>query len=133
MDEEVMLAHPVAAVFGHLAEPARLGDWLPEVSMVLADAATGAGIGTGFGLWLCRDGQKLSGTGELIAYEPPWSVAYRLRAGPHIHVLRLTCTVSGGATRVHVHQAGDAKLLAVDLTGLRQALAGTGPAPPDTP
>jgi hypothetical protein len=31
-----MLAHPVQAVFGHLAEPARLGDWLPEVTWIPA-------------------------------------------------------------------------------------------------
>ncbi|MGH3156735.1 MAG: SRPBCC family protein [Streptosporangiaceae bacterium] len=133
MDDEAMLAHPVARVFSHLAEPSRLADWLPEVSGVQAGAASGAGIGVGFGLRLRRDGQELSGTGEMIAYEPPWSVAYRLRAGAHTHVLRLTCTVAGGATRVYVHQAGDGRPLAVDLSVLRQALSGDGPVPPDTP
>jgi uncharacterized protein YndB with AHSA1/START domain len=132
MDDEAMLAHPVARVFSHLTEPPRLADWLPEVSGVQADSTSGAGIGAGFGLRLRRDGQDLAGTGELIAYEPPWSVAYRLRAGAHTHVLRLTCTAAGGATRVHVHQAGDGRPLAVDLTGLRQALSGDGPGPADT-
>jgi uncharacterized protein YndB with AHSA1/START domain len=131
MDDEVMLAHPVDRVFSHLAEAARLADWLPEVSGVQAGATSGAGIGTGFGVRLCRDGQELPGTGEVIAYEPPWSVAYRLRAGAHTHVLRLTCTAAvGGATRVHVHQAGDAQPLAVDLGGLRQTLPGDGLVPP---
>jgi uncharacterized protein YndB with AHSA1/START domain len=122
MDDQAMLAHPVARVFSHLAEPARLGDWLPEVSGVQAGAAAGTDTGAGFGLRLSRDGQELPAAGELIAYEPPWSVAYRLRAGAHIHVLRVTCTVAGDATRVHVHQAGDGRPLAVDLIGLRQTL-----------
>jgi uncharacterized protein YndB with AHSA1/START domain len=131
MDDEAMLAHPVARVFSHLTEPPRLADWLPEVSGVQADSTSGAGIGAGFGLRLRRDGQDLAGTGELIAYEPPWSVAYRLRAGVHTHVLRLTCTAAiGGATRVHVHQAGDAQPLAVDLGGLRQTLPEDGLVPP---
>ena len=133
MDDEVMLTHPVDRVFSHLAEAARLADWLPEVSGVQAAAGSGAGIGigTGFGVRLRRDGQELRGTGEVIAYEPPWSVAYRLRAGVHTHVLRLTCTAAvGGATRVHVHQAGDAQPLAVDLGGLRQTLPADGLVPP---
>ena len=126
MDDEATLAHSVARVFSHLAEPARLADWLPEVSGVQADATSGAGIGAGFGLRLRRDGQELPGAGELIAYEPPRSVAYRLRAGAHIHVLRLTCTATDGATRVHVHQAGAGRPLTVDLSSLRQTLPGEG-------
>jgi uncharacterized protein YndB with AHSA1/START domain len=127
MDDEAMLAYPVDCVFSHLADPARMAEWLPEVSGVQADATSGAGIGTGFGLRLRRDSQELPGAGELIAYEPPWSVAYRLRAGAHTHVLRLTCTVAGDATRVHVHQAGDGRPLAVNLGRLRQTLSGDGP------
>jgi uncharacterized protein YndB with AHSA1/START domain len=122
MDDEAMLAYPLARVFSHLAEPARLAEWLPEVSGIQSGAASGTDVGTGFSLRLRRDGQELPATGELIAYEPPWSVAYRLRASAHTHVLRLTCTVAGGATRVHVHQADEGLPLAVDLSGLRQML-----------
>src|ERR1700733_14605724 len=66
MDDEVMLAHPVDRVFSHLAEAARLADWLPEVSGVQAAVGsaplnTGTGIGTGFGLRLRRNGHELPG------------------------------------------------------------------------
>ncbi|HEX4060691.1 MAG TPA: SRPBCC family protein [Streptosporangiaceae bacterium] len=133
MDDEVVLAHPVARVFSYLADPARLADWLPEVSGVQADATSGAGVGTGFSLRLRREGEELPGAGDLIAYEPPWSVAYRLRAGAHTNVLRLTCAANDGATRVHVHQAGDGRPLTVDLSVLRQALPGDRLVPPGHP
>jgi uncharacterized protein YndB with AHSA1/START domain len=129
MDHEAKLAHPVAVVFGHLAAPPRLADWLPEVAAVTGGGGEPAGIGVTFGLRLCRGGQETTGTGELIAYEPPWYVAYRLLAGPHTHVLRVTCTASGGATRVQVHQADSAAPLAVDLAGLPEHLPGTTTGP----
>jgi uncharacterized protein YndB with AHSA1/START domain len=119
MDCGGMLAHPVQAVFGHLAEPARLGDWLPEVTGIRADA------GAVFTLRLRRrDGTTTAATGELIAHEPPWSVAYRLLAGPDTHVLRLTCTATGAGTQVNICQAGPAQPLAIDLARLRQVMAG---------
>lgn len=128
MDQDAMLAHPLAVVFGHLAAPARLADWLPEVACVQAGAALAAGIGARFTLRLRRDGREIPGTCELIGYEPPWSAAYRLVAGPATYVLRLTCTASGHATRVCVRQADGTAHLAVDLARLRQALAGAAPA-----
>jgi uncharacterized protein YndB with AHSA1/START domain len=122
MNHEVMLAQPLAAVFGHLAAPARLADWLPEVAGVQADAGQPSGIGVTFGLRL-RDGDRdIRGSGELIGYEPPWSVAYRLVAGPHTHVLRLTCVSSDDGTRVRVRQADAAVPLAVDLDRLRELI-----------
>jgi uncharacterized protein YndB with AHSA1/START domain len=123
MDHEAMLPHPLAEVFGRLCEPLRLADWLPEVTGVQADGELPDGIGADFGLRLRRDGQAVDGTGELIAYEPPWRVAYRVRCGPQLFVLRLTCTASGTGTRVHVHQADSPAALAVDLARLQQALA----------
>ena len=128
MDHEAMLPQPLTEVFTHLAAASGLMDWLPDVTAVQAGAGRPAGIGAGFGLRLCRDGQAVPGTGELIAYEPPWSVAYRLRCEAHVYVLRLTCTASGTGTRVHVHQADGPAALAVDLGRLQQALAATAPA-----
>ncbi|HEY3952733.1 MAG TPA: SRPBCC family protein [Streptosporangiaceae bacterium] len=115
MDHGVTLERSLAAVFGHLAAPARLADWLPEVAAVQAAAGQPAGIGVTFGLRLHRGGRGIHGAGELIAYEPPWSVAYRVVAGPDIFVLRVTCVFSGGVTRVQVHQADSSVPLAVDL------------------
>jgi uncharacterized protein YndB with AHSA1/START domain len=124
MDLETTVARPLTAVFSHLAEPARLGDWLPGITGPPAGAATPARTGAGFSLRLATGAGELAGTGELIAYEPPWSVAYRLRAGPHTHILRLTCTARGpAATRVRIHQAGTGPPLTADLTRLHQATA----------
>ena len=118
MDREVLLTQPLAAVFRLFTTPARLADWLPEVAAAPAGDAVLDEAGAAFALTLRAGGREIAGRGELIAYEPPWSAAYRLLAGPHIYVLRLTCTAtSDGATRVHIHQAGGGRL-AVDLTRL---------------
>lgn len=124
----MLLARSLAAVFEQLAAPLRLGDWLPEVAAVKGDAAElgGIGIGTVFGLRLRQDGREVPGTGEVIAYEPPWSVAYRLVTASQTYVLRLTCVNIGGATRVSVHQADTTPPLPVDLNPL------AGPDPEDS-
>jgi hypothetical protein len=122
MDHDATLAQPLAAVFGYLAAPSRLADWLPEVGSVRGGAGRPAGIGVSFGLRLRRGGRDIAGTGELIGYEPPWYVAYRLIAGPHTCVLRVTCIATDGATRVQVHQADDTAPLAVDLGRLPEYL-----------
>ena len=121
----MLLARSLAAVFDQLAAPLRLGDWLPEVAAVKGEAGELGGIGIGivFGLRLRQDGREVPGTGEVIAYEPPWSVAYRLVAASRTYVLRLTCINIDGATRVSVHQANAMPTLSVDLG----PLAGPGP------
>ena len=125
---EALLAHPLAMVFGYLAAPASLGDWLPEVTGIGPDTAPAAGIGATFGLRLRHGGAEVAATGELIAYQPPRSVAYRLVAGPRTHVIRLTCTSSGDATRVQTYQADHTAPLAVDLAALGQAMTAAGAA-----
>ena len=126
MDHHAVLAHPIGQVFGHLADPARLGDWLPAATAVHA----GHGAAT-FTLRLSGDRAHAGAAGELIGYEPPWQLAYRLVAGPDTHVLRITCTTTGAGTRVHVRQASPAAPLTVDLTRLGQAL--TARPQPGTP
>ncbi len=124
----MLLARSLATVFEQLAAPRRLGDWLPEMAAVKGDAGElgGIGIGTVFGLRLRQDGREVPGTGEVIAYEPPWSVAYRLVTASQTYVLRLTCVSVDGATRVSVHQADTTPPLAVDLNPL------AGPDPEDS-
>lgn len=129
MDHDTTLAWPLAAVFGHLAAPSRLADWLPEVAAVRAEAGQPAGIGVTFGLRLRRGGRDIHGSGELIAYEPPWSVAYRVVAGSDIFVLRVTCVSSDGATRVRVRQADGAAPLAIDLGRLPEHIPGAAAGP----
>jgi uncharacterized protein YndB with AHSA1/START domain len=126
MDHHAVLAHPIQLVFGHLADPARLGDWLPAATAI----HTGHQAAT-FTLRLSRGQAHAGAAGELIGHEPPWQLAYRLVAGPDTHVLRITCTTTGAGTRVHVRQASPAAPLTVDLTRLGQALA--TPPQPGTP
>jgi len=123
MNHEVMLAQPLAAVFGHLAAPSRLADWLPEVAGVQARPGQPTGIGVTFGLRLRHGDRDIPGSGELIGYEPPWSLAYRLVAGPHTHVLRLTCVSSDDGTKVRIRQADGAVPLAVDLGRLPELIS----------
>jgi uncharacterized protein YndB with AHSA1/START domain len=129
MDREAVLAQPLAVVFRFFTSPLRLPAWLPEVTGVQAGDTAPDQAGAVFLLTVRADGQETAGQGELIAYEPPWSAAYRLLAGPHTYVLRLTCTAtSGGATRVRIHQGGSGARLTVDLTSLT-SLADDGRAP----
>jgi uncharacterized protein YndB with AHSA1/START domain len=124
VDHDTTLDRPLAAVFDYLAAPSRLAGWLPEVAAVQAEAGQPAGIGVTFGLRLRRRGRDIRGAGEVIAYEPPWSVAYRVVAGADIFVLRVMCVFSGGATRVHVRQANAGVPLAVDLGRLHKQIPG---------
>lgn len=121
MDHHATLTHPLEGVFRRLATPSCLGDWLPEVAGVQAGPIP-PGVGDAFTLALGPDGDKLPATGELIAYEPPWSVAYRLLSGSRVLVLRVTCTSGRGVTTVHVHQSEDLPPLVVDLDRLGRAL-----------
>jgi uncharacterized protein YndB with AHSA1/START domain len=126
MDLYATLAPPIAAVFRHLADPSRLGDWLGEVAGVGAGASGPPGIGVVFALTLRRGGRLAAATGELVAYEPPWLVTYRLRVGAHTHLVRLECTAGAGATRLRVHQADGDGALTVDLARLAAAIAAAG-------
>jgi hypothetical protein len=123
MDLYATLAQPITAVFQHVANPSRLGDWLGELAGVEAGAAGPAGVGVVFALTLRRDERLVAATGELVAYEPPWLVAYRLRVGASTHVVRLACTAGAGATRLHVHQADGDGALTIDLARLAAAVA----------
>jgi uncharacterized protein YndB with AHSA1/START domain len=122
MDHQGMLAHPIQEVFGRLADPARLGDWLPQATGIRAGDGAAA-----FTLRLRRGDRTHTVTGELIAYEPPRQVAYRLVAGPDTHVLRITCAATSAGTQVRVRQAGPAGPLTVNLARLGQAMTGLQP------
>jgi uncharacterized protein YndB with AHSA1/START domain len=132
MDHHRALTHPLEGVFRRLATPACLGDWLPEVAQVQTGPVP-AGVGDVFSLALGPDGEKVPAAGELIAYEPPWSVAYRLLSGSRVLVVRVTCTSGRGVTTVHVHQSEDLPPLVVDLDRLGRALdSAAAAAPPGT-
>ena len=121
MDHHAALTHPLEDVFRRLATPACLDDWLPEVTQVQAGPVPPC-VGDVFSLVLGPDGGKMPATGELIAYEPPWSVAYRLLSEPRVLVLRVTCTSGCGVTTVHIRQSQDLPPLVVDLDRLGRVL-----------
>ncbi len=123
IDQYASLAAPVAAVFTRLADPTRLGDWLPQVTRVDVDARHLVGIGLAFAVITDVTGDELL-PGEVASHEPPWLVAYRLMmTGPVL--IRATCTAHAGGTRVHVRQTDATDLLQVDLSRLQRALHGT--------
>jgi hypothetical protein len=124
MDLYATFPSPVKAVFGHLADPSRLGDWLPDIST--ADAGPPDGTGADFPFTVHLDGTELPASGEVTAFEPPWLVGYRLFIGPRTHGLRVTCTAQDGGTRVHVHQPDHAAPLIIDLARLTRALDAAG-------
>lgn len=121
MDLYVTSPSPVRAVFGYLADPSRLGDWLPDVSAVGPDSS--GGHAADFPLTVDVDGIGIAASGEVTAFEPPWLVGYRLFIGPRTHGLRVTCTAEVGGTRIHVHQPDNAAPLTIDLVRLTRALS----------
>jgi uncharacterized protein YndB with AHSA1/START domain len=121
MDLYATFPSPVDAVFGHLADPSRLGDWLPGVSA--AEAGLSAGAGGDFPLTVHIDGTEVAASGEETAFEPPWLVGYRLSVGSRAHWIRVTCTAEAGGTRIHIHQPDDGAALTIDLAWLSRALS----------
>jgi hypothetical protein len=123
VDLYARLASPVEAVFGHLADPSRLSDWLHEVAGAPEGLESPPCVGAAFPVAMRLDGVGLAGSGELTAFEPPWLVGYRLFAGARTFGLRITCTAHSGGARIRVHQSDDAVPLTVDLARLELALA----------
>jgi hypothetical protein len=120
MDLYATFASPVRAVFGCLADPSRLGDWLPDISA--ADPGPVHGAGADFPLTVHVGGTEVAGSGEVTAFEPPWLVGYRLFIGSRMLGLRVTCAAQDGGTRIHVHQPDHADPLTIDLARLSRAL-----------
>lgn len=121
MDQHVTVPLALPAVFNFLASPRHLASWLVEVRGADGLSASTTDVWPepeqSFGLRL-EDG---CGVGELIGYEPPSYLAYRLRFAATSHVVRISLTADGGQTRIGVHQA-DQACLTVDLPGLQRAL-----------
>jgi Polyketide cyclase / dehydrase and lipid transport len=120
MDLYATFPRPLRAVFGYLADPSRLGDWLPDLSAV--GPGTSDGTEAGFLLTAHVDGIEVAASGEVTAFEPPWLVGYRLFIGSRTHGLRVTCAAQPGGTRIHVHQPDRAAPLTIDLARLTRAL-----------
>jgi len=124
MDLYATVPRPVEAVFGHLADPSRLGDWLPDVAA--ADPEPPGGIRANFPLTVRVDGMEVAASGEETAFEPPWLIGYRLFVGSRVHGIRVTCTADGRGTRIHIYQPDDGAMLLVDLARLTRALGAAG-------
>ena len=121
MDLYAVFPSPVRTVFGRLADPGRLGDWLPGISAAAIGSPSGAGAN--FPLTACLDGTSVAASGEITAFEPARLISYRLFIGGRAYGLRITCTAQSGGTRIHVHQSDDAIPLTIDLTRLTRDLA----------
>jgi uncharacterized protein YndB with AHSA1/START domain len=120
MDLYATFPRPLRSVFGYLADPSRLSDWLPDVSA--ADPGTSDGTEADFPLTMHVDGVEVAASGEVTAFEPPWLIGYRLFIGSRTHSVRVTCAGQPGGTRVHVHQPDCAAPLTIDLARLTRAL-----------
>jgi hypothetical protein len=128
MDHNATLEYPLQAPFHYLSSAGHLRDRLPQVAGV--EEGTGQlGVDHPVGLSLAEDGHEVPASGELTAYEPPSSVAYGLVVGTRTHVLRVTCTSAGEATKVHVYQPDGPVRLAVDLIRLGRDVATEGTHP----
>lgn len=120
MDLYAMFVQSIESVFDQLADPSRLGDWLPQVAVSASRALDDAEAT--FTLTVEVDGVPVAATGEMTAFEPPWLVGYRLFIGSRAHGLRVTCTTQPGGTRIHVHQPDDDIPLTIDLARLSRTL-----------
>lgn len=123
MDLYATLAFPIEALFAYLADPGRLGDWLPQLTPAVAGPQRRAAAAADFRLTADVDGTRLAAHGEMTAFEPPWLIGYRLFIGERARGLRVTCTVLGAGTRIHVHQPDAVPPLVIDLGRLSRALA----------
>jgi hypothetical protein len=136
MNWQTTVCSPVWVTFGHLADPSRLGDWLPEVTGPTAPGPTAPETFTltvvlgadadvhgraDVGRVPAGAGRAVTAAGELTAFEPPWLVAYRLFIGRRAVTLRVTCSADAGNTDVQLHQGGSIRL-AVDFGRLAHVL-----------
>jgi uncharacterized protein YndB with AHSA1/START domain len=85
-DLTVTVSRAQPTVFAILADPTRLSVWVSDITDVSRDMAADrpAMLEESFVL---RLGDRAA-VGEIISYEPPWSVAYRLTTTDSSHVLR---------------------------------------------
>lgn len=116
MDLYATLHAPVERVFSRAADPTQLRQWLPDVAQVDIEPAALIGVGTTFTVVLRADGPECVLAGEVVAYEPPRLIAYRLLL-PEPRLVRLVCT-GNAETRIHLYQSDTADPLAVDLARL---------------
>ncbi len=113
----------VQAVFACVADPSRLGDWLPQVITAVEGTGSPGGTWPEFRVTVRVDGAEVAASGEVTAFEPPWLVSFRLITGAQIANIRVTCTAQPGGTRIHLHQPDSAVPLTIDLARLTRALA----------
>jgi uncharacterized protein YndB with AHSA1/START domain len=90
----VMVRRPIAAVFAALALIDVWPAWAGAVREVRRTSAGPLGVGATFAQTVTVDGRDVTLTEEMIAYEPPHTLAYRSIDGS----LSLTCAYTLEAT-----------------------------------
>ena len=126
MDLYATLPSAVKAVFGHLADPSRLGDWLPMIGR-----RSGTVRRHRSRLPPHRAHRRDRGRGQRRGDRLRTAMADRL---PAVHRLTDARTAghlrrSGRRTRIHVHQADHATPLTIDLARLARAIGATADNP----
>ncbi len=117
MDHYATLSLPAESVFAHVANPIRLGDWLPQIVHVDAEPSA-IGIGFTFTVTMrTRQGDREM-EAEIAAHEPSWLIAYRLMTPGKPVLIRVTCTTNADGTHVRVHQTEGVEPLLIDLVAV---------------
>lgn len=90
----VTIRRPIAAVFAALARIDAWSAWAATAREVRQTSMGPLGVGATFAQTFSADGRGITLTEEIIAYEPPHTLAYRSIDGP----LPLTCAYTLEAT-----------------------------------
>ncbi len=90
----VTIGRPIAAVFAALARIDAWPVWTATAREVRQTSMGPLGVGVTFAQTFSADGRGITLTEEIIAYEPPHTLAYRSIDGP----LPLTCAYTLEAT-----------------------------------
>jgi len=110
----VTIRRPIAAVFAALARIDAWSAWAATAREVRQTSSGPLGVGATFAHTFIVDGRGVTLTEEMIAYEPPHTLAYRSIDGP----LPLTCAYTLEATA-----EGTRLALALEITEIGNGVA----------
>ncbi len=120
----VTIRRPIATVFAGLTRVDAWSAWRPGTLGARLTSAGPLGVGATFEQQIAVSGGTVMLIGEIIAYEPPRTLAYRVIAGPLPLTYHYIVEVTADGTRLAVRaEIGDALVdLAVATGALRREL-----------